>query len=331
LNAYYLRRIPFAAWAAFGIFFVGVALALVPTPYWIIAPGNAVDLRSRVRVEGYPAPRDRYFLTDVQVLHASLLTSFARYLPGVRLVRQDALIPKGIVPAVYDTVLVQEMSESQDAAAFVAERAAGLRVERPPTHVYVAAILPNSKAGNVLRVGDVLLSVSGLRIAASGDVAASIMHLKPGTNVPLSFRRGGHVENSLAPTVSASPRPGSRLGILLRVHPEKAVLPIPVRCSLDDISGSSGGLMVALQIYGSLHPDRKGARRSAAGTGTIGYDGTVGPVDGAGQKVIAAQRAGLRVFLVPRQNYREAAAAAGHGMRVIAVDSFDEARAALSN
>jgi len=119
------------------------------------------------------------------------------------------------------------------------------------------------------------------------------------------------------------------LGILLRVHPEKAVLPIPVRCSLENISGSSGGLMLALQIYGTLHPDRKGTQRIAAGTGTIGYNGAVGPVDGAEQKVIAADRAGLHVFLVPRLNYSEAAAAARHGMRVIAVGSFHEALAAL--
>jgi Lon-like protease len=316
-------------WIVGALLCVGAVLALVPTPYWIIAPGNAVDLRSHVQVEGYPASRDRYFLTDVQVLHASLLTLPARYLPGVRLVRQDALIPKDIVPGVYDSLLVQEMGESQDAAAYVAEHAAGLRVAIPPTHVYVAAILPDSKAGSVLRVGDMLVSVCGRAIAAAGDVAASIRRLAPGTKAPLSFRRGARVEYRLVPTVSASPLPGSRLGILLRAHPDKVILPIPVRCSLENISGGSGGLMLALQIYAALRPERAGAGRVAAGTGTIRFNGTVGPIDGAEQKVIAAERAGLRVFFAPRQNYREAAAAARRGLRVIAVGSFNDALAAL--
>jgi PDZ domain-containing protein len=87
--------------------------------------------------------------------------------------------------------------------------------------------------------------------------------------------------------------------------------------------------MLALQIYGTLRSDHKGAGRLAAGTGTIGYDGAVGGIEGVQQKVVAAQRAGLRVFLAPRQNYAEAAAVARGGMRVIAVGSFAEALSAL--
>jgi PDZ domain-containing protein len=322
-----VRKVNGGLWGGCAFLCAVLALALIPLPYWIIAPGNAVDLRSRVHVEGYPASRDRYFLTDVQVRRASLLTFFARYLPGVRLAPQDELIPKDIAPAIYDRLLAQEMGESQDAAAFVAERAAGLRVAQPPTHVYVAEILPGSKAASALRVGDMLLSVSGRRITASGEVAASIRRLAPGTKVSISFRRAGRVEYRSVPTVSVGS--AARLGILLRAHPEKSILPIPVRCSLEGISGSSGGLMLALQIYATLRPDRKNAEKIAAGTGTIGYNGTVGPIEGAAQKVITAERAGLRMFLAPRQNYAEAAAAAKDGMRVIAVDSFNDALTAL--
>lgn len=314
------------SWAACALLGALVALALIPEPYWIIAPGNAVDLRSHVHVEGYAASPDRYFLTDVEVRRASLLTSLARFLPGVKLVREDAFVPKDIEPAIYDRLLVQEMGESQDVAAFVAERAAGLRPPQPPVHIYVAEILSDSKAAGVLRAGDMLLSVQGRAVAAPGDVAGSIRRLAPGTSVPISLRRAGKLENVRVRTVRA-PGSGSRLGILLRAHPERIALPVPVRYSLEEISGSSGGLMLALQVYGTLHPDRRRAGRVVAGTGTLTYDGTVGPIEGAEQKVIAAKRAGVRVFLVPKQNYREAAAQ--RGIRVIAVGSFDEALAVL--
>jgi Lon-like protease len=292
-----------------------------------MAPGSAVDLRSHVEVEGYPASRDRYFLTDVTLYHATLLMLAARYIPGVRLVRRDEIIPNGIAPGMYDRLLMQDMRDSQDTAAVVAERAVGLHVEDPPLHVYVADILPDSKANGVLRVGDMLLSVAGLRISAAGDVMANIKRLAPGVRVPITFRRADRVESRRVATIRTSV--GLRLGIMVQARPERAVLPVPVHCSFTNISGSSGGLMLALQIYDALRPgDHRRAARLVAGTGTIMYDGAVGPIEGAEQKLIAAQRAGLHVFLLPQENYRDLTAK--YGMRVIPVRSFAQALAALT-
>jgi Lon-like protease len=301
-------------------------LAVLPTPYWIITPGSALDLRTCVQVEGHAPGRDRYFLTDVNVRQASVLLLLARYIPGVRLVPQEELIPKGVALTSYDRLLVQAMGDGQNIAAFVAERAAGLPLADPPTSVSVAAILPASHARNVVHVGDILVRVAGRRLDEAGDVSTALGRLPPGALVPLVFQHAGRTEYREIPTMRTAT--GARLGIVVRTNAEPARLVVPVRFSLANVSGSSGGLMLALQVYGALHPDLRRVSRRIAGTGTLSYDGSVSAIEGVGQKVIAAKRAGASVFFVPWENYGEIAQE--HEIRVIPVRSFHDALTKLA-
>jgi PDZ domain-containing protein len=82
--------------------------------------------------------------------------------------------------------------------------------------------------------------------------------------------------------------------------------------------------MFALEIYRTLRHMPTPGNLRIAGTGTIAYDGSVGPIEGATQKVIAARNAGASVFLVPQENYSEIAGTPG--IRVVPVKDF---RAAL--
>jgi PDZ domain-containing protein len=300
-------------------------LALTPTPYWLIAPGSAVDLGPRIAVAGRPPSRDRYFLTDVTVLRASALLLAAGLLPGVRVVRQDALVPSGESPLGYDRFLADSMKESQQIAAVVAERAAGFHVADPALQVVVAAILPTSRARGTLAVGDFILKVEGAPVAQPRDVGRILARLGAGRTVSVVVRRDGRARTFGLPTIR-TPK-GARLGLLLETRSLRAVLPVPVRYSLSNIEGSSGGLMFALQVYAMLRGGEHGARRAIAGTGTLRYDGTVGPIEGTEQKLIAAKRAGAGLFFVPKENFLEVAAE--HDLRVVPVASFREALAAL--
>jgi PDZ domain-containing protein len=304
---------------------MAVALGYIPTPYWIIAPGSAVDLSKAVAVDGHAPPTDRFLLTDVTVQHATALTLVAGLLPGFRLVRQDTLIPRDVPVRVYDRVLADAMNESQDVAAVVAERAAGLRVADPPNHVYVGDILPASNAAKALRAGDEVISVGTRRITEPSQILGVVGPLAPGVAVPIAVRRGRTVMELQVRTMHLSQ--GTRLGIALETRAERPSLPVPVRFSLDNISGSSGGLMFALAIYSALRGDRRHEGTSIAGTGTIASDGSVGPIEGTLQKLIAAKRAGARIFLVPRENAAEIASE--RDVRIVPVGSFREALAAL--
>lgn len=300
-------------------------LGLVPTPYWILAPGRAVDLRETVAVDGYAPPIDRFLLTDVSVEHATALVLPVGLLPGNELVREDAIVPQGMSPAAYDRTLVAAMDDSQTTAAVVAERAAGLRVPMPQRRFVVSAIVGGSRALGTLRVGDEIVSVEGTRIGALGQLRRLIEEVPAGSPVALDAVRAGTPLALRVPTTRVAGHP--RLGVEIQLRPQRLTLPVPVRFSLANVSGSSAGLMFALAIYRALRGDRHHTGTSIAGTGTLALDGTVGPIEGTLQKLIAAKRAGAQIFLVPAQNFREVASE--RDLRIVPVTSFRDALAAL--
>ena len=320
-----VRRTVFT-FAIAGAVLIG-ALALIPTPYWIIAPGSAVDLSQRIAVDGHAPPNDRFYLTDVTVTRASALTLIARFAPEFRVVPQEVLLPEGESPRQYDRLLVDSMTQSQSVAAVVAERAAGFRVNDPVQTVVVQEIMPRSKAGGTLQDGDVFELVAGHRVVETGDVARLIEKVPAGRRIAVDVRRGErHLHLSVDTIATAK---GTRFGIRVSRSMQKPNLPVAVRYSLGNIAGSSGGLMFALQIYGSLRDDRHHPGGLIAGTGALSSDGSVRPIEGTMQKLIAAKRAGARIFLVPRENYADVAAE--REIRVVPVRSFQEALAALKS
>ena len=68
-----------------------------------------------------------------------------------------------------------------------------------------------------------------------------------------------------------------------------------------------------------------------AATGELAANGAVGPIGGVRQKVITVERAGAKVFLVPKENAAEASAHANKSLKVIGVSSFDDALQALGS
>jgi PDZ domain-containing protein len=299
-------------------------LSLIPARYELLAPGTAVDLSEHVRVEGRGAPRRRFYLTDVNVTRASVLLLAWRFWPGVQLVADDELVPPGLAPRDYDRIMAGAMTESQTIAAIVAERAAGYAIPLPPQHVSVAAFSPGSRARSALRERDDLVRVGIVAIHRPADVARALRGVVPGRTVAIAFVRDGKPMVARVATIRMSGT--SRLGVALALRTEAPNLPIAVRYSLGNVAGSSGGLMFALEIYASLRDTAPG--EAVAGTGTLNADGSVGPIEGVAEKIVAAQRAGCRIFLVPRENATTVAST--QGIRTIPVSNFGEAVRALN-
>ncbi len=308
-------------WAIFVLALLA-GLSIVPTPFYLVSPGSAIELSTRIAVEGHAPPARHFYLTDVSVVRASILLLAAALWPGVRVVRRDVLFPQGANVRGYDDLLIDAMTDSQHIAAYVAERAAGYRLASPREQVFVAQVLPDSRAGGALQSGDRLLRIGGRNVGKPGDVlrAEAAAH----DELDIAIERAGSVRHINVPLV-ATPG-GPRLGILIRDAAILPVLPVPVHFSFGDVSGSSGGLMFALEIYDTLAGGRAGGT-AVAGTGTIASDGTIGPVEGVRQKLIAAQRAGAALFFVPKENYADVAGETA--LRVVPVGTFAEALAAL--
>lgn len=95
--------------------------------------------------------------------------------------------------------------------------------------------------------------------------------------------------------------------------------------------GDSSTLALALAVYERYELERP-LKVDIAATGFTNFDGSVQPVEGVPQKVVAAYRRGIRVVIVPYEE-REAARKAGSklGVRVIPVRTVDEAVAAMKS
>lgn len=307
---------------------VAAALSFTPTPYSLILPGSAVNLNKIITVAGHPQPREQFYLTDVTLQqHVSPVLLLGKFLPGARLVKAADLVPTGVSDRQFERLMIEAMSESQTAAAEVAERAAGLPVQASNTRVVVRKFIAGSKARGALQIGDVITKVRAQSICTTVQVQNQLAKVAPGSLVPVTVLRQNSPVRTRVRTIATSA--GTRFGILLEPRFSQPILPVPVRYNIPNISGSSGGLMFALDIYHALRPAKLRALPAVAGTGTIACDGTVGPIEGAAQKVIAARKAGAQIFLVPRENYHEIVGTTE--IRVIPVGTFAQALTALQS
>lgn len=93
--------------------------------------------------------------------------------------------------------------------------------------------------------------------------------------------------------------------------------------------GSSHGMMVALVSYVHGSGDDLAAGRAIAGTGTIGSDGSIGPIGGLVAKATAARDVGADVLLFPAAQAPLLDGFDAGSMRLLPVATLDDAIAAL--
>ena len=108
-------------------------------------------------------------------------------------------------------------------------------------------------------------------------------------------------------------------------------LPYDVAVEHGAVGGPSAGLLMALAFYDHAAAEDLAGGRRIAGTGTIAPDGAVGRIGSTAAKIVAAQRAGATLFLVPASQVDAARAAVDPSapIAVIGVETFADAIAAL--
>lgn len=154
------------------------------------------------------------------------------------------------------------------------------------------------------------------------DVAPVARDLRAGP----AEHRPVHVE-PLAAAVGLAAANGE-LGLDVGVEPVDAVLgghQAPYRWLRSMSVGSSHGLMVGLVTYAAFADEDLAAGRHIAGTGTLSADGTVGPIGGLRAKITGALRAGADVLLVPSSQTHELDGVDTGDLRIIGVDTIDDA------
>jgi Lon-like protease len=317
-----------------GILAVAVAVAWVtPTDAYIFLPNDAQPVAPLVSVPQTRDDRDggEIYFVDVLVRKASVLERlFPSLREGSSIVPAAQVRPPGVSDKQRHQEDLREMRRSQDVAAAVALRQLGYRVVAKPNGARVEAVDSHAPAARKLEPGDVIVGVNRRRVRTPSDLRRLLGRHRPGETVHLSVRRAGGLRRLDVRTTATIER--GRRRAIIGVFVEQAAdirLPLKVRIDSGNIGGPSAGLAFALEILEKLGRDVDHGYHVAA-TGSIDLDGNVGAIGGVEQKTIAVRRGKLDLFLVPAGENAAEARRFAHGLRVIPVQSFQQALRALA-
>lgn len=307
---------------------VALVLWAAPSSSYLILPDRAKPLEERVEVPGEKPDDDGggIYYVDVIVRKASLLEErIARFRPdGADLVPEHAIVPPGTDFQDRRRQNLRQMDRSQQVAAAVALRELGYDVEAEPEGALVVAVAAGAPADGELEPTDVIVAVDGKPVQTPDDLRRLIATREIGESVRLRVRAGGTTRTVELDTVE-SPAEEGRPIIGVQVEQSADItLPLEVEIDLGGVGGPSAGLAFALDILEELGREVDRGNEVAA-TGEIELDGGVAPVGGIKQKTIGARRAGADVFLVPAGDNAAEARRNAAGLRIIAVDNFQQA------
>jgi Lon-like protease len=321
------------AWGTVAVLtIVAVFLWLVPSRDYLYVPNEAQPVAGLVKVQG-EKPEDTkgaIYFVDVNVRQATWAERvFAFMRPdGATLVPRREVVPSGSSFEEQRADGLAEMARSEQVAAAVALRQAGYKVSADPKGALIEAIDSDAPAASVLKDGDVIVRALGKQVRTPEDLRRAFVGVKPGTTIELVLTRGGGERTVHVRTVPSQADPSHAIVGILISQAAKITLPRKVDIDLGEVGGPSAGLPFALEVLQKLGRDVDQGRRVVA-TGEIELDGTIAPIGGVKQKVFGARRAGADVFLVPAgDNAVEARRYAGN-LRIVPVESFQQALSAL--
>ena len=305
-----------------------------PLPYYAIAPGSAVDTSLLVSVSDDHAhpPEGRILLTTVSLGKVTLLEALEGWLdPAVDVIEERLIAPPDIDEAEFRRQNLLAMDESKKKALGVAFEALGFDAITG-AGAEVVQVEAGTPADGVLVAGDAIVAVDGDAVGLDIDAIRLIGQRRPGETVTLDIVGADGAERTETVTLVARPDDGTRayLGVALTTRDLAFDFPFEVDLRSEQIGGPSAGLAFALQVIDLLTEGELTGGATVATTGTIELDGSVGAVGGVAQKTIAVRRAGATLFLVPSSELELARRFAGADLRVEAVDSLDQALAALA-
>ncbi|MFO7274222.1 MAG: S16 family serine protease [Bacillota bacterium] len=306
---------------------LGAILFCTPTPYYITAPGAAIDTSRLVTVANGDVHRGHLYLLVVNTQPANLFWYlYAQVDKRAVLLTKEQYLGRFESYAEYLDWNRQLMENSQRTARAVAFQLLGFGEGVRSVGARIVGVLADSPARGILHAGDVIVAVEGQPVTGTGSLRSLLAGIPGGTEVRVGLVRAGEELTLAVPTRASQEagREGSAVfGITVQDELDFDDDAVPVEIRSGSIFGPSAGLMFTLQIIDQLTPGGL-TDLVVAGTGTIEPDGRVGPIGGVQQKVYTAEAAGVDLMFVPRSNYEEAAAVATR-VQVVPVDHVRDA------
>lgn len=303
---------------------VVILLFFVDTPYFIYAPGNYIDLNTRLKVDNGNETKGTLGMAYVNVVKASPIFIGISYLN-----KNWDLISKDKVK--YDDETLKE-----------AEKRDKISMEEAVSNAKIAAFKEASGTYNIndihhiityldsddteLKLFDEIKSVAGITINNLEDIRKVVATQEVGKKVNIEVKREGRLLNVSSSVYEKEGR--KLLGISLTdVYDVTTDPQVEIKIKSNE-SGPSGGLMMSLSIYNALVSEDISKGKKIIGTGTIDIDGNVGEIGGVKYKLMGAVKSKADIFLCPKENYEEAIKVKkenNYDIKIVAVATLKEA------
>jgi PDZ domain-containing protein len=303
---------------------LALCLYAVPLPLFVEGPGPARDVLPLIDIDGTATyqPDGRLLFTTVNVGRVNVYDAVAAaFDEEYHVVPEDLVIPEGLTDEEYDRISLSQMGASKIAAI---SSALVRLTDYPREHgpgALIYATSPGAPAAGRLFPGELITAVDGEPVSDVEELGSLIEDAGTGATLEV--------------TVEAMDGSGDPRTVELRTvrhedgRPVIGIVPVPnfpfeVSIQSGRVGGPSAGLMWSIGVTDLLTPGDLAGGRTLAGTGGIDLRGRVRPIGGVSLKVLAAERAGADVFVLPRSNLREAREVA-EDIEVVPVANLDQA------
>lgn len=331
------RWLPTAAIAmAVGLLVAGLVVRL---PYYVLSPGSSRPTEDLISVSGAPTFDDagRVDFLTVASRQVTPLEMVASWINPSQEIRSEKEMLGRLTPSENRTLDLRMMASSKDAAQYQALKRLGYDIGEHGAGAVIATVVADGPAHGLLVPGDVVVAVDGRPISFSDELITAVGVSTPGASmvfdvVPFDTQaEGARPARRVDVVLGSRPSEPSKgyLGVSTFTRDLSFDFPVDVSIDSGSVGGPSAGLAFTLGILDVLTPGSISGGLPIATTGTMSLDGTVGPVGGVHQKVVAARRSGVRLMLVPASEIDEARRFAGD-LRIEPVSSLDDALAVLA-
>ncbi len=272
-------------------------------PFVIYKPGGIINLSDRIILDNKYDESGSISMSYVSMINGNIPFVLASF-----------LIPNWDLESVKELTLDDEdidetikrdrisLENGIDNAILSAYKMAGKKIDIEKEEMIIMYITKDANTN--LEIGDIILKADNKEIKDLDELKKYINSKSIGDYINFKVLRNNKEEDKTAKIYEDES--GLKVGVSIEYKIKYKTEPeIKVENKKNE-SGSSGGLVTALQIYNYLTEEDITKGRKIVGTGSIDKDGNVQEIGGIKYKILGANKKKADIFLCPKENYEEA-------------------------
>ncbi len=286
------------------VFILILSTFFIKLDYNIYSPGGLINLNDRIETNNKYTEEGSFNLTYVTARSGIIPNILLSYIiPSWDLVpTSDVKVDDESMKEVNlrNRIYLEETSYNAIIAAY---KEAGKPYTVNSTDLKVTYII--DKDNNNLEVGDTIKEINGVKIDSYETLKQEKDKYKENDKLNIKVLRNNKEKECYA-ILKKDKNNNLTIGIYLATLKNVSTLEEVKYVFKNNESGSSRGLMCALEIYNRITDYDITKGDIIAGTGSIDENGIVGDIDGVKYKLKGAVKNKAKVFIVPSGNYDEA-------------------------